>query len=199
MSTIPLVGLFWGDDHLEVHRLGALHQITFQPTRISDATFGIVDEAEQELTGEMGAMLLHDEAQFVGDLCSSLAGLGLFQGDPNLPLFHEEGDLPGFAGFTGAPLIRLNVFKIQTQERVEEVLDILLILNVDRITVFPTEAELSRDEVEAFAESSQPPYSRFEPALLAGWLGGRRGDPVCGGIVQCLGVRGLRPTNQPAA
>jgi len=127
-------------------------ELAFQSARISDAAFRIIDETQHLRAPTSGTIALNVDAYLIGKVLAAEPRPRLLDDDGQAIVIEEKGGACRPIGIRRSPFVRANVIEMLTQQRMQEVLDVMLVFHVQCLAIFTTQPQLPCDGVKPLTE-----------------------------------------------
>jgi len=136
-------------------------EIAFQPDWVPDPSIGVIDEADQSSAVGVAFIPSYVDEELSPELTNVHRGACLLYLDDD-PLFLEQEVHPGGGpGEAGRPLLRTNIVEVETEERVQQILNVIFVLDDDGGSSAVPGLQLAIDTMEVQADP-------FDEAQLIG-------------------------------
>ncbi len=141
-------------------------EVSLQSTRVAHTSVRVIHKTDEGRAIGPRGIAGGIRRNLFGEVSGRQAGARLFDDHHRfLPVEQVAGS--GCAVRIGrSPLFRADLIELQSEERIEEILQVILVVDLKRRTVFLPKPQLARHEVKPGADSSQ----YVQRAMLGGGL-----------------------------
>jgi len=115
-------------------------KLTLQSARVTDAAFRVIDETQQMRTPSSVSITLDVGADLIGEILPAEPRPCFLDDDGESIVIEQIGGAGSAIAIRRGPLVRADVIKMLTKERMHEVLHVALVLDVDRRSVLAAQA-----------------------------------------------------------
>lgn len=119
------------DDDVDSKMFAGGGELAFQTPRITDAAFGIINETQELRASSARAIAIGVSPHLVGKILSGESRAGFLQNDGQAIMIKQEGGARCAIAIGRRPLVRTDIVKVLTEQRMHEILDVEFIFNVD--------------------------------------------------------------------
>ncbi len=128
------------DDDVDSKMFACGAKLTLQSARVTDAAFRVIDETQQMRAPSAVSITLDVGADLIGEIRPAEPRPCFLDDDGESIVIEQIGGAESAIAIRRSPLVRADVIKMLTKERMHEVLYVALVLDVDRRSVLAAQA-----------------------------------------------------------
>src|SRR5256712_10027104 len=148
--------LLRGNQDLDRVAVAGARQLSFKSLGVHDAALWIVDKAKQRPAGRVGRVMFTISGQLIGNFFGPQARPGLDHHDHDaLSLQHDIGPLRA-SGVPRRPFLSAETLKLQGEQGIQDIPDIVLVFDLERRSVRASLTELSGHLMKTRADFPNP-------------------------------------------
>ena len=128
------------DDDVDSKMFACGAKLTLQSARVTDPAFRVIDETQQMRAPPSVSITLDVGADLIGEIRPAEPRPCFLDDDGESIVIEQIGGAESAIAIRRGPLVRADVIKMLTKERMHEVLHVALVLDVDRRSVLAAQA-----------------------------------------------------------
>ena len=143
---------FWGNEYVDSQGIAHRSETGFEGSRIANAAFRVVNKTQERCAATLGSIAIGIDPELLGEVFDREAVARFFDEHCKPIVVQQKRRARGSFRITRGPFLRADIVKLDSQQRMQQILHIKFVFHGYRGSILPTKPQLPSDRMEPTTE-----------------------------------------------
>ena len=143
---------FWGNEYVDSQGIAHSGETGFEGSRIANAAFRVVNKTQKRRAAALGSIALGIDPELLGEVFDREAVARFFHEHCKPIVVEQKRRARGSFRIARRPFLRADIVKLDSQQRMQQILHIEFVFHAYCGSILPTKPQLPSDRMEPATE-----------------------------------------------